>query len=163
MLKIIINSGKKGNSANCKLEGRMLYRASTSFPSGHAAMGGAGLGFLILEYGLNHNISTAVCLALMQIFIAVSRVANKFHRISDVCVGFVIGWFIGFMCFYWMNSRDVTQPLADQESRGIAESVTSEMPPLRSVQVKSDSGRTLSGNLVSEAPPQDVVLVAEAE
>jgi len=96
----------KGDISNCKMSDGDITRASTSFPSGHAAICGAAFGFLILEYGCKHNVCTTISLLVLSIFIVVSRVLNEFHRPIDVTAGYVLGWIIAMVYFWLLNKRD---------------------------------------------------------
>lgn len=81
-------------------EGAFYIEATPSFPSGHAAIAMALYGFLfatIYKHDKHHlKNKTLFLLALLVILIGVSRLYLGVHYLSDVLVGYLIG-------FLWLS------------------------------------------------------------
>lgn len=60
--------------------------ATRSFPSAHAALATAGLGYLAIRVPEFHWIAIGI-----MAFIGLTRIMDKMHHVSDVVVGHVIG------------------------------------------------------------------------
>ena len=92
--------------------------ARLSFPSGHASISGAVMGFLVI-YLQTRRCETPACFILLkpvvqlgililESWIAMTRVSDYYHHITDVICGLLLGTIIGILggmhTTKWLNT-----------------------------------------------------------
>lgn len=99
----VISTGLKAVIARPRPEGVAVLEtqeSSYSMPSGHAAIGGAMLGYFEKKF-FGKLLSINVLLLALIILIAVSRVYLGVHYLSDVIVGLLLGYAIAKIVVFY--------------------------------------------------------------
>jgi len=120
----IIEKGAPGNFDDC-LDQNELGQARSSYPSGHASLPAANLGFLAIFFYFSFTgpelwsdilklLLPATCI-WGAIMIAASRPKDYWHNFSDINAGMAIGFSAALCCGYRWSVAMVLDPLTQNQ------------------------------------------------